>query len=651
MNMASSEASNSALTPEEVLRKYWGYGSFRPMQRQIIDSVLERHDTLGLLPTGGGKSITFQVPAMMQEGLTVVITPLISLMKDQVDNLRAIGIHAGSLNHAMRRFETELVLKRCELGKIKILYLSPEKLGSPSMEAWWNVLKVSLIVVDEAHCISQWGYDFRPSYLRIGELRERFPDALVLALTASATPRVVDDIMEKLAFRQPRGVFRLSFTRRNIYYVVRHCELKLNELLHIVQRIEGTGIVYTRSRRRTKEIAQYLLSNGESADYYHAGLSAPDKTEKQNRWKEGTTRIMVATNAFGMGIDKPDVRFVIHHDIPSSLEEYYQEAGRAGRDGLPSWAVVLAAPSDKGLLTRRLAESFPEKDFIRSVYERMCVSLNIAMGEGVERSFEFPFGEFCERRKLPPVPTDSALKILSQAGYIEYIEEMHTRSRILMTMTRQALYSVEMAAETERVLQFLLRNYTGIFADYEYIDEPTIASSLDYTERTVYEALVRLRKMHVLDYVPRTRSPFIFMKMSRIEPRDIIFPKSVYENRRAEMEHRLERMKSFVFDDWKCRVQNMLDYFGEKSEPCGTCDVCRNLRKREQAAAERRSQVDETLLEEAILNLLRLAGPSGRTLPDLAAELRVTPERIAAASRALIDTLRARLTDARLFPA
>lgn len=639
---------NHALQPEDILRKYWEYGSFRPMQREIIESVLKGHDTLGLLPTGGGKSITFQVPAMMMEGLTVVITPLISLMKDQVDNLRAIGIHAGSLNHAMRRFETELVLKRCELGKIKILYLSPEKLGSPSMEAWWNILKVSLIVVDEAHCISQWGYDFRPSYLRIGELRKRFPDAPVLALTASATTRVVDDIMDKLDFREPRGVFRLSFTRKNIYYVVRHCELKLNELLHIVQRVEGTGIVYTRSRRRTKEIAQFLLANGESADYYHAGLSAPDKTEKQNRWKEGRTRIMVATNAFGMGIDKPDVRFVIHHDIPSSLEEYYQEAGRAGRDGLPSWAVVLASPRDKGTLTRRLSESFPDKDFIRSVYEKMCVSLNIAMGEGFERTFEFPFGEFCQRRDLPPVPTDSALKILSQAGYIEYIEEMHTRSRILMTVTRQALYAVEMGAETERVLQFVLRNYTGIFADYEYIDEPTIASALNFTEQTVYEALIRLRKMHVLDYVPRTRSPFIFMKMSRTDPRDILFPKAVYENRKAEMAHRLERMKSFVFDDWKCRVQNMLDYFGEKSEPCGTCDVCRTLRQRERASEERRSQVDETLLEEAIMELLRAAGPDGKTLAELQSALQVPADRILIASRALIDALRARLTAGRL---
>lgn len=622
-----------------ILKRYWGYDAFRPMQQEIISSVLQGRDTLGLLPTGGGKSITFQVPAMASEGLTIVVTPLISLMKDQVDNLRAHGIMAGQLNHAMRRSESELVLKRCELGKIRILYLSPEKLRSPSLEPWLNVLRVSLIVVDEAHCISQWGYDFRPSYLLIHRLRERFPQAPVLALTASATPEVVGDIMDKLAFREPKGVFRLSFTRRNISYVVRHCDFKDMELLHILSSVAGTGIVYTRSRKRTRELATFLTDNGVSADFYHAGLSAEDKNEKQNRWKAGQTRVMVATNAFGMGIDKPDVRIVVHHDLPSSLEEYYQEAGRAGRDGLPSWAVVLATYSDKGTLTRRLSESFPEKDFIRGVYGKMCVSLGIAMGEGYNRNLEFPFGEFCDRWGLPPAMADSALKILAQAGYFEYTEELTTRSRLMMTVDRRALYDIEVSAETERVLQFILRNYTGIFADYEYIDEAFIASSLELTERSVYEALIRLRKMHVIDFVPRRRSPYIYMLSSRIPDSDIILPKTVYENRRRQMSHRLEMMKRFVFDDFRCRVVTMLSYFGEKAAECGTCDVCRSRRRLEQTRRGHPA-VPEQVIEEAIINVLGQS--SGEiTLLEVAERLRLAPV-------ALFDTVRSMADSGRL---
>lgn len=628
----------------EILKRYWGYGSFRPMQQEIITSVLEGHDTLGLLPTGGGKSITFQVPALVMEGLTVVVTPLISLMKDQVDNLRAHGIRAGQLNHAMRRAESELVLKRCELGKIKILYLSPEKLRSPNLEPWLNVLNVSLIVVDEAHCISQWGYDFRPSYLLIGKLRERFPQAPVLALTASATPEVVSDIMERLAFREPRGVFRLSFTRRNISYVVRHCDFKDKELLHIVSSVGGTAIVYTRSRKRTREIAAFLSDNNVSADFYHAGLSAEDKNEKQNRWKSGLTRVMVATNAFGMGIDKPDVRLVVHHDLPSSLEEYYQEAGRAGRDGLPSWAVVLATPADKGVLTRRLAEAFPAKEVVRDVYEKVCVSLGIAMGEGFNRNLEFPFGEFCDRWKLPPAVVDSSLKILSQSGYFEYTEELTTRSRMMMTVERRALYDIELSAETERVLQFILRNYTGIFADYEYIEEAFIASSLELTERSVYEALIRLRKMHVIDFVPRRRAPYIYMLSSRVPRGDIILQKIVYENRRRQMEHRLEMMKRFVFDDYECRVVTMLSYFGEKSQPCGTCDVCR-LRRQLEKSRPSNPDVSPEVLSEAVMNILRLSS-DGISLQEIARQLRMPPQRLFDVVRSLADEGKLRMVAA-----
>lgn len=621
-----------------ILKKYWGYDSFRPMQREIIESVLAGEDTFGLLPTGGGKSITFQVPALALEGLTIVVTPLISLMKDQVDNLRARGIMAGELNHGQRRSQSELVLTRCKLGKIKILYMSPEKLRSPSMEAWWNELNVSMIVVDEAHCISQWGYDFRPSYLLIAELRERFPQAPVLALTASATPEVVGDIMEKLHFRRKDRLFRLSFNRRNLSYIVRKCEFKDAELLHILQRVAGCGIVYTRSRKRTRELAQFLAENDVSADFYHAGLSPEDKNEKQNRWKSGQTRIMVATNAFGMGIDKPDVRIVVHHDLPSSLEEYYQEAGRGGRDGNHSWAVVLATKADKGVLTRRLAEAFPDKEFIRRVYDRLMVFLSIGMGEGYERSLEFQFDRFCSLNELPEVQTDSALKILAQSGYFDYFEEMQTRSRLLMTMQRRSLYDLELSAETERVLNFVLRNYTGIFADYEFIDESLIASNLNLTERTVYEALLRLKKMHVIDFVPRRRSPYIYMLRSRVPLQDIILPKAVYENRRKQMEVRLEAMKRFVFADDECRVETMLNYFGETTGPCGSCDVCRARRSTANSRHPSSSGVADAIraLERAILHQLSV-NPSGLTVTQLSAVLQFPAESMLPIIRDMAD--------------
>lgn len=636
----------------DLLKKYWGYDSFRPMQEEIITSVLDGHDTLGLLPTGGGKSITFQIPALMLGGLTVVVTPLISLMKDQVDNLRRKGILAGQLNHAMKRHESELVLKRCELGKIKILYLSPEKLRSPNMEAWWNILDVRLIVVDEAHCISQWGYDFRPSYLQIGQLRERFPDVPVLALTASATPQVVDDIMDRLAFRDKSHRFHLSFTRKNISYVVRHCDFKDTELLHILSRVSGCGIVYTRSRKRTHELAVFLASNDISADYYHAGLSPEDKNERQNRWKSGETRVMVATNAFGMGIDKPDVRIVIHHDLPSSLEEYYQEAGRAGRDGLHSWAVVLTTPADKGTLTRRLSETYPDKEFIRDIYEKLFIFLGVGMEEGFGKNFEFQFGKFCQRWDLNPVMADSALRILSQAGYFDYTDDMTSPSRLFMTMSRRGLYDLRgLSEETERVLQFILRNYPGIFADYEHIQEPYIASSLELTERTVYESLLRLRKLHVIDYAPRKRAPYIYMLRSREPRQDVILPKAIYETRKQLMDVRLNAMKKFAFDDYACRVETMLAYFGEKTSPCGTCDVCRERRKIESHRKQqlKSASIAPEIIEEAIVYVVN-QNPEGISVDTLACNLNLNPDTILEPIRRLADTGNIQLECDQLFP-
>lgn len=628
------------MSPEEILKKYWGYGSFRPMQREIIDSVLSGHDTLGLLPTGGGKSITFQVPAMVLPGLTLVVIPLISLMKDQVDNLREAGIRAYALHSALSRRETRQALESCSHGRAKLLYLSPEKLQVKSFLAELRQLPVSMIVVDEAHCISQWGYDFRPPYLQISKVRRMFPDAPVLALTASATSAVIGDIMDRLEFRDRTRVYRRSFSRDNISYVVRYCDFKENYLWHVVSHVPGTAIVYTRSRRRTREIADFLRKCGESADYYHAGLSAEDKNEKQNRWKSGETRIIVATNAFGMGIDKADVRLVVHYDLPTSLEEYYQEAGRAGRDGLPSYAVVLASGNDKGVLTRRIGETFPPKDFIRQIYDRMCVFLSVGMGEGEGRLYEFPLEKFVERFKLHDGMARNALGILSRAGYIDYIEETETRSRLMMIVDRSELYDIRLDDTADELLQLVLRTYTGIFADYEFISETQLAYRMHVTELQVYEALVRLGRLHVIHYIPHRSTPYVFFTVPRQPSGDIVLPKEVYENRRRQMEHRVEAMKSFVFDTSKCRVSTMLRYFDETPQcDCGKCDVCRSRVKPD--AARQRSASEAA--DAAILHIAGNAGEKGVSVAAIASQAGLDAGTVAARVRELADRRMVRL--------
>ncbi len=612
----------------DILRKYWGYDSFRELQPQIIESVLEGRDTLGLLPTGGGKSITFQVPAMMLPGLTLVITPLISLMKDQVDGLRARRVPAAAVHSGLSRAEHRLAMDRASLGKIKLLYLSPEKLQSPSFTDRLSQISVSLIVVDEAHCISQWGYDFRPSYLKIASLRRAFPDVPVLALTASATPEVTADIMAQLQFRAPH-VFARSFTRPTISYVVRRCDSKPEMLLRVLRATAGCAIVYVRSRRRTREIADMLCAAGISAEYYHAGLSAEEKNERQNRWKNDEVRVMVATNAFGMGIDKPDVRTVVHIDLPSSLEEYYQEAGRAGRDGLHSYAVIITAPGpDKASLTRRLNESFPEKDTIRRVYELACNFLEVAVGSGYNQLYEFNFTLFCERFRLPPNIVRNSLLLLSRAGYIDYVDEVATRSRVIVVMSKRELYDLQLDAVTDSVFQLLLRTYTGLFADYVIISEELIASRLRLSAQQVYEALLKLAREHAIHYVPRRSTPYIFFTTSRELPKHIALPRSVYEDQRRRMEHRVEAMRRFVFDDSECRVNTMLRYFGEQpAQPCGTCDVCRSRR--------RPSAADESRLRQTILYL---AGHTpSPTIDHIARQAGVSPARVIAQLRMLLD--------------
>ncbi len=566
--------------PLSVLKKYWGYDAFRPLQREIIDSVLEGRDTLGLLPTGGGKSITFQVPAMLLPGLTVVVTPLISLMKDQVDNLRQRDIRAVHFHSGLTRRETELNLTRCRLGKAKLAYLSPERLQNDSFMAELRTMTVSLIVVDEAHCISQWGYDFRPSYLKVVRLRDTVGQEVpILALTASATPEVTADIMRSLRFREPK-VYARSFTRDNLSYIVRYADFKENTLLRVLRATTGCGIVYVRSRRRCREIADLLRREGISAEFYHAGLDPEEKDLRQNLWKEDSVRIMVATNAFGMGIDKPDVRTVVHYDLPSSLEEYYQEAGRAGRDGRESFAVVITSPRDKATLSRRLSESFPDKEFISHVYELAGNFLGVAVGEGYGMLYEFNFDLFCRTYSLPPAPTRSALTLLSRAGYFEYIDETTSRSRLMVIMRKDQLYDLELTPDAEEVFQCVLRNYTGLFADYVYISELVIARSTCLSSERVYQALLYLGRIHAVHYVPRRTTPYIYYSTSRELPKHVIMPLEVYERQRERMALRLEAMKSFAFNTSECRVRGMLRYFGESdAQDCGKCDVCRSRRK------------------------------------------------------------------------
>ena len=573
-----------------ILKQYWGYDEFRPMQAEIIDSVMAGHDTLGLLPTGGGKSLTFQVPAMMLPGITLVITPLISLMKDQVDNLAVRGIRAVYFHSGLTPREKDLALTHCRLGKAKIAYVSPERLQSERFIAELRTLSLSLIVVDEAHCISQWGYDFRPSYLRIASLRRLVGDNVpVLALTASATPEVTADIMRHLSFSEPR-VYARSFTRQNLSYIVRYTDNKEPMLLRILTATSGCSIVYVRSRKRTVELAGMLRGAGISAEAYHAGLTPEDKEERQDRWKNDRVRVMVATNAFGMGIDKPDVRLVVHFDLPSSLEEYYQEAGRGGRDGRESLAVIIASRYDKSLLTRRIGESFPPKDFIARVYEMAGNFVNVPVGEGYGMVYEFNFSRFCDTFDLPPVAARNALMILTRAGYVEYIDETTSRSRLMVLMRRDELYDLRLDRDEEEVLQCILRRYTGVFTDYVYISEVTIAETLRMSSEQVYQALLTLGRLHVIHYIPRSTTPYLVYTTSREEPRYLIIPTDVYERQRERMEQRVAAIRSFTFDTDRCRANTLLRYFGEDpAEPCGKCDVCRASRQRDAGQGARLS--------------------------------------------------------------
>lgn len=590
---------------QEILKQYWGYDSFRDLQEEIITSIGEGKDTLGLMPTGGGKSITFQVPALAQSGLCIVITPLIALMKDQVQNLRKRGIKALAIYSGMTRQEIVTALENCIFGDYKFLYISPERLDTEIFRIKLRSMKVSMITVDESHCISQWGYDFRPAYLKIAEIRELLPGVPVLALTATATPEVVKDIQSRLNFRE-ENVFRMSFERKNLAYIVRKTDNKTGELLHILKRIDGSAIIYVRNRRRTKEITELLMQEGITADFYHAGLDNAVKDLRQKRWQNGEIRVMVATNAFGMGIDKPDVRIVLHIDLPDSPEAYFQEAGRAGRDGLKAYAVILYAKSDKMTLHKRVADTFPEKEYILQVYEHLQYYYQMAMGDGFQCIREFNLEEFCRKFKYFPVPVDSALKILTQAGYLEYTDEQDNASRILFTIRRDELYKLrEMGTEAETLIQTILRSYTGVFTDYAYISEDTLAIRTGLTRQQIYNILVTLTKRRIVDYIPHKKTPYIIYTRERLEQRYLHIPASVYEERKARYEARIKAMEEYVTSESVCRSRMLLRYFGEKNEHnCKQCDVCLNRHETdclpEDSFREMRKQILELLTRKSL---------------------------------------------------
>ena len=615
---------------QEILKQYWGYDSFRDLQEEIITSIGEGKDTLGLMPTGGGKSITFQVPALAQEGICIVITPLIALMKDQVQNLRKRGIKALAIYSGMTRQETFTALENCIFGNYKFLYISPERLDTEIFRTKLRSMKVSIITVDESHCISQWGYDFRPAYLKIAEIRELLPGVPVLALTATATPEVVKDIQTRLNFREG-NVFRMSFERKNLAYIVRKTDNKTKELLHILQRISGSAIIYVRNRRRTKEITELLTNEGITADFYHAGLDNAVKDLRQKRWQSGEVRVMVATNAFGMGIDKPDVRIVLHLDLPDSPEAYFQEAGRAGRDGEKAYAVILYAKSDKMTLHKRIVDTFPEKEYILNVYEHLQYYYQMAMGDGFQCIREFNLEEFCRKFKYFPVPVDSALKILTQAGYLEYTDEQDNSSRILFIIRRDELYKLrEMGKEADALIQTILRSYTGVFTDYAYISEESLALRTGLTRQQIYNILVTLTKRRIVDYIPRKKTPYIIYTRERLDLRFLHIPPIVYEERKARYEARIKAMEEYVTTENVCRSRMLLHYFGEKNEHnCGQCDVCLSNRAS--------NDLSEKSYEELKRQILELLGQSPLTPAEIADKIKAEKEDIGQVIRYLLD--------------
>ena len=628
------------MTYNEILKHYWGYDDFRGIQREIIESIGAGRDTLGLMPTGGGKSIAFQVPALAKEGLCIVITPLIALMKDQVANLRSRGIKATAIYSGMRSSDIVKALENCIFGDYKFLYVSPERLSSELFLKKIQRVKVSMVTVDEAHCISQWGHDFRPAYREVKQLREIFPSVPVLALTATATPEVVKDIQQQLGFAQ-ENCFSMSFARKNLVYVVRQTENKPQELLHILDRIGGSAIVYTLNRKKTKEVCDILLANGVTAEYYHAGLSPESKDAKEEAWKSGRARVMVSTNAFGMGIDKPDVRLVVHIDLPSSIEAYFQEAGRAGRDGNDAYAVTLFSRVDRQVVARRLADNYPSQEFIREIYDEICYYYSMALGDGLNCTYEFSLGDFCKDYHRPTLQTDSALKILTRMGYLEYVEEMEYASRVRFIVGKDALYRFRgLPPDYELLINALLRNYSGLFTDYVFIDERYLSRVTKLSRHRMYEIFVSLVSRGLVQYAPSKKCPIITFTRHRVLGSELRFAREVYDERKAIFGERLKSVINYAVSDDKCRSRLLLEYFGEKgSDDCRRCDVC--VQRRATGKPPRMPGK-----EEAVMQLLSDGKP--HSLDELAA-FGLTDNERKALLRALCDEEKIRIVDGKIM--
>ena len=567
---------------QKILKDHWGYDDFRPMQHEIIASVGSGQDTLGLLPTGGGKSLTFQVPSLAQDGICIVVTPLIALMKDQVYNLRERGIKALAIYSGLSKDEIDTALNNCIYGDYKFLYVSPERLGTELFRIRVQGMNVNLIAIDEAHCISQWGYDFRPAYLEIANLRELIPNTPFLALTATATPKVVDDIMDKLQFKQ-RNVFKKSFERKNLVYWVKHSDDKLNDLTRLCQRNKGTGVVYVRSRRRTREISEHLQRNRINADYYHAGLSAERRDEKQEEWKSNRTRIIVATNAFGMGIDKPDVRFVVHMDLPDSLEAYFQEAGRGGRDEKKAYGILLYNKQDHTRLKQSFTNSFPDIKLIKQIYESLGNFYNLAVGSGKGMSFDFILADFAKTYRYSMIQAYNALKVLQSEGYIELTDSVHNPSKIKFLVHRDELYEFQVAnAAFDRLIKLILRSYTGLFTDFVAIDELMLARRAKSSVEVIFKYLQRLNNLKIVRYIPQKNNPIVFYREERLSRENLYISRENYDFRKNMAANKLKAAVYYAETQDRCRSQILLQYFGQKNAPeCGQCDYCVKKQKKQ----------------------------------------------------------------------
>src|SRR5664280_705694 len=596
----------------QILTKYWGFSSFKPLQEDIIRSVAEGRDTLGLMPTGGGKSITFQVPALAQEGICLVITPLIALMKDQVNRLNELEIKSIAIHSGMTGEEIDNALENCIFGDYKFLYISPERISTRIFQARVARLNLSLVAIDEAHCISQWGYDFRPSYLKIASLREYISEKVpFLALTASATPQVIDDIMKKLAFRQ-KNVLKTSFNRKNISYLVRKVEDKGTYLIKTLRKTGGSGIVYVRSRKRCKEVAELLVSNSISADFYHAGLPDELRDKKQASWTTGETRVIVATNAFGMGIDKSEVRFVIHWDIPDCIESYFQESGRAGRDGKPAFSVLLYTPADKYRLLDNIRKKYPPVEKIKDIYEALCNYLQVPLGSGKDIVFEFNLYDFVAKFRLPVIETYNSLQFLQREGYMEFTEEINNPSRVHFIVSRDDLYKFQVANESfDGFIKLLLRSYTGMFSEFVPINEEALSRKSAATRETIYQYLVKLSAFNIIRYIPGKKTALVIFTEERLVRKALMISPDNYLNVKEKYEIRLDKMIGYADSDSHCRSVYLLDYFGEESDRCGTCDVCRERNELEL------SKYEFDLILDEIKSVLSEKNPDAEELVKL----------------------------------